>query len=51
MNQLAGFNQICMDITLGHDEELFRLLPNFQGHCMLKTAKFKPKSASLHVIS
>ena len=24
MNQLADFNQICMDITLGHDEELIR---------------------------
>ena len=23
MNWLADFNQICMDITLGHDEELF----------------------------
>ena len=22
MNWLADFNQICMDITLGHDEEL-----------------------------
>ena len=26
VNCLADFNQICMDITLGHDEELIRLL-------------------------
>ena len=43
MNQLAGFNQICMDITLGHDEELSRLLPNFQGHCMLKLPNLSQK--------
>ena len=24
MNRLADFNQICMDITLGHNEELLR---------------------------
>ena len=26
MNWSADFNQICMDITLGHDEELIRFL-------------------------
>ena len=35
MSQLAKFNQIWMDITLGHHEKLIRFLwlwPNFQGH-------------------
>ena len=33
---MADFNQISMDITLGHVEELIMFwcpLPNFQGHC------------------
>ena len=36
MNQLADFNQICMDITFGHGKMLNRFLwpwSNFQGHC------------------
>ena len=35
-NRLPDFNQICMDITLGHVEELIRFCwtwPDFQGHC------------------
>ena len=46
-NQLAGFNQICMDITFGHDKKLNRFWwpwTNFQGHC-------QTKSVCLHVIS
>ena len=34
MNQLADFNQICMDITFGHDKKLNRFWwswSNFQG--------------------
>ena len=48
MNRMADFNQTCMDITLGHDEELIRFWwpwPNFQGHCGTLTAIFKPKRA------
>ena len=36
MNQLADFNQICMDIIFGHDKKLNRCwwpCSNFQGHC------------------
>ena len=36
MNQVADFNQICMDITFGHDKKLNRFWwpwSNFQGHC------------------
>ena len=36
MNQLADFNQICMDITFGHDKKLNMFWwpwSNFQGHC------------------
>ena len=29
MNWSADFNQICMDITLGHDEELIRFFGNY----------------------
>ena len=38
MNQLADFNQICMDITFGHDKKLNRFWwpwSNFQGHCQI----------------
>ena len=54
MNQMADFNQICMDITFGHDKKLNRLwwpLSNFQGHCQTLSTKIKPKRVSLHVIS
>ena len=54
MNQLADFNQICMDITSGHDKKLNRFWwhwSNFQGHCQTLSTKFKPKSVCLHVIS
>ena len=47
MYQLADFNQICMDITFGHDKKL----NNFQGHCQTYSTKIKPKSVCLHVIS
>ena len=46
MNRLAFFNQICMDIILGHDEKLIRFWwpwPNCQGNCRTQTIKFKPK--------
>ena len=36
MNQLADFNQICMDITFGQDKKLNRFWwswTNFPGHC------------------
>ena len=36
MNRLRDFYQICMDLTLGHVEQLIRFWrpwPNFQGHC------------------
>ena len=36
LNQLVDFNQICMDITFGHDKKLNRFWwpwSNFQGHC------------------
>ena len=38
MNQVADFNQICMDITFGHDKKLNRFWwpwSNFQGHCQI----------------
>ena len=42
MNWLADFNQLCMDIILGHVEELVRFWwpwHNFQGHsCMTEIA-------------
>ena len=53
MNQLADFNQICMDIiAFGHDTKLNMFWwpwSNFQGHC--QAYKFKPKSFCLHVVS
>ena len=36
MNQSGDFEYICIDITLGHDEELIRFCwtwSYFQGHC------------------
>ena len=54
MNQLTDFNQICMDITFGHDKKLNRFWwpwSNFQGHCQTLSTKIKPKSAYLHAIS
>ena len=46
MNQLADFNQICMDITFGHDKKLNRFWwPwfNFQGHCQTYPPKLSQK--------
>ena len=54
MNQLADFNQICMDITFGHDKKLNRFWwpwSNFQDDCQTYPTKIKPKSVCLHVIS
>ena len=54
MNWLADFNQICMDITLGHDEELIDfgdLDLFFKVSAGLKLAKFEPKGACMHNIS
>ena len=54
MNQLAYFNQTCMDITFGHDKNLNRFWwpwTNFQGHCQTLSTKIKPESVCLHVIS
>ena len=54
MNQLADFNQICMYITLGHNEDLIRFWwpwPNFQGQGGTLTAKFKPKNVLARMLS
>ena len=47
MNQLADFNQICMDITFGHDKSWI----GFGDLDLIFKAKFKPKCVCLHVIS
>ena len=42
MNQLADFNQICMDMTFGHDNKLNRFWwpwSNFQGYCLPKLSQ------------
>ena len=46
MNQLADFNQICMDTTFGHDKTLNRFWwpwSNFQGHCQINPPKLSQK--------
>ena len=49
MNQLADFNQICMDITFGHDKSWIGF--GDLDLIFMVTAKFNPKSGCLHVIS
>ena len=46
MNQLADLNQICMDITFGHDKKLNRFSwpsTNFQGHCQINPPNLSQK--------
>ena len=46
MNQPADFNQICMDITFGHDKKLSRFWwqwSNFQGHYPTLSTKLSQK--------
>ena len=43
MNQLADFNQICMDITLGHDKKLNRFWWLFKGTARHTAPKLNQK--------